>query len=383
MRGARIAGRVDLRNITSGVWLELSDCLLDEGLVASGAHLAGLALSGCRLEHPNAPALHVARLTATVLALDSATVEAHSPDGAINAYWAHLGLLDCAGATLHNDVGPALNASGIHVDQIVSLCGGFRATGGGEFASVRLIAAHVGLLDCTDATLRNDSGPALNAGGLQVDQIVYLRGSFNATGTGDDVAVYLADVRVDGVLVFNPAQLEHLTNPQARIDVDGLTYRGLPIGLSTDSWLKLLREGTPDYAAQPYQQLAAAHRAAGHDSEARSILMEQRRNQIRRGALDGRAERVWVRITGLTLGYGYQPWRALIGLLAVVLTAVMLAVFLGGQGGLEQTRTSLIPLGCTWVDRVSVGLDLGTPLITTGSSVRCQTTNSSIGQISP
>ncbi|HEU5472728.1 MAG TPA: hypothetical protein VFV67_18935 [Actinophytocola sp.] len=381
LRGARIAGRVDLEKIMSKIWLELSDCLLAEGLVANDAHLAGLVLSGCRLEHPHEPALHVARLTTAVLAVDSATVQGHSNDGAINAYWAHFGLLDCTDATLRNDSGPALNASGLKVDQSVSLCGGFEATGAGEFATVRLIAAHIGLLDCSDATLRNDSGPALNAGGLQVDQIVYLRGRFKATGAGDDVAVYLADARVNGVLVFNPAQLEHLTDPQARLNVDGLTYRQLPVGLSAGSWLKLLSEGTPDYAAQPYQQLAAAHRAAGHDSEARRILMEQRRNQIRRGAITERTERAWARITGLTLGYGYQPWRALIGLFAVVFIAVVLAVILGGHGGLMQTRTTSTSLGCTLVERISVGLDLGTPLITTGARARCDTTDTTTGQV--
>ncbi|MBE8518905.1 hypothetical protein ILP97_15505 [Amycolatopsis sp. H6(2020)] len=336
---------MDLDNIRSSVWLELTDCLLEQGLAANGAHLAGLALSGCRIEHPTAPALHVTRLTAGVLALDSATVQGHSAGGAVNAHWAHLGLLACSDAKLRNDSGPALNASGLQVDQMVTLCGTCEATGSGELAAVRLIVAHVGLLDCTDATLRNDSGPAFNAGGLQVDQIMYLRGSFKATGTGDEAVVYLADVRVDGVLVFDPAQLDHLTNPQARINVDGMTYRGLPIGLSTCSWLKLLRGGTPDYAAQPY-------------------------HQIRRGALTGRTERAWARLIGLTLGYGYQPWRALIGLLAVVVTAAVLAVVLGGHGGLEQPRTAPAPLGCTLVQRISVGIDLGTPLITTGAATR-------------
>ena len=122
-------------------------------------------------------------------------------------------------------------------------------------------------------------------------------------------------------------------------------------------------------------------KAAGHDSEARRILMEQRRSQTRRGALTGPTERLWARLTGLTLGYGYQPWRALIGLFAVVIIAAVLAVILGGHGGLEQTRTVPTPLGCTLVERISVGIDLGTPLITTGAGARCQTTDSFTGQI--
>ena len=67
---------------------------------------------------------------------------------------------------------------------------GFTATGAGENGAVRLTGAHIGgHLDCTGADLRNDSGPALIADGLQVGQDMYLTGGFTATGGGDDVAV--------------------------------------------------------------------------------------------------------------------------------------------------------------------------------------------------
>ena len=51
------------------------------------------------------------------------------------------------------------------------LRGGFTATGAGEDGAVRLAGAHIGgSLDCDGASLRNDSGPALLADGLQVGQ---------------------------------------------------------------------------------------------------------------------------------------------------------------------------------------------------------------------
>jgi hypothetical protein len=53
--------------------------------------------------------------------------------------------------------------------------------------------------------------------------------------------------------------------------------------MSVAQWLILLRDGIPGYAAQPYQQLAAVHKAAGHDGDVRKILMQQRRQQIRSG----------------------------------------------------------------------------------------------------
>src|SRR6266511_211180 len=70
LRGARIAGRLDLENLTTGVAVELYDCLLGEGLVAHGATLPFLILSGCRLEYPAQPPLDADRLTATALGLD-------------------------------------------------------------------------------------------------------------------------------------------------------------------------------------------------------------------------------------------------------------------------------------------------------------------------
>ncbi len=283
---------------------------------------------------------------------------------------------------MRNDSGPALAADGLQVDQNVFLSGGFEAVGAGEDGAVRLLGAHLGRLDCSGARIRNDSGPALDAEGLQVDQNVFLRDGFEAVGAGSDVTLHLSHVRIGGVLVFAPARLEHTAGPQARLALDGLTYTGLPVGISSRDWLHLLGEGTPSYAAQPYQQLAGAHRAAGHDGEARSTLMAQRQDQIDRRALTGRAERAWARLTGFLLGYGYQPWRTLLALLAVATIAVVLALTLGAHGGVARTDPHApTATRCSAVERIGVGLDLGLPLIKTGTRDHCDTTASTTGQV--
>ena len=82
------------------------------------------------------------------------------------------------------------------------------------------------------------------------------------------------------------------------------------------------------YAAQPYQQLAAAYRNEGHDSDVRAILIAQRRDQIARGGL-ARTDLWWARFTGWLLGYGYQPWRALLYLAGVLAVSVALTLPLG------------------------------------------------------
>ena len=55
LRGARISGRLDLENLTTDINLELSDCLLEEGILARDARLAFVGLLGCQIGHPAQP----------------------------------------------------------------------------------------------------------------------------------------------------------------------------------------------------------------------------------------------------------------------------------------------------------------------------------------
>jgi hypothetical protein len=355
----------------------------DDGVVRlPGAHLGRLECDGARLRNDTGPALRADGLQVDQDVFLRSGFEAigAGEDGAVRLPGAYLDRLQCDGARLRNDTGPALHADGLQVDQNVHLSGGFDAVGAGDDGAVRLPGAHIhGQLDCTDATIRNDTGPALVADGLQVDQDVFLSGGFEAVGAGSDVTLRLSQARIGGELEFAPARLDHTTDPQARLALDGLTYAGLPV--SSLDWLDLLREATPSYAAQPYQQFAGAHRAAGHDGEVRKILMAQRQAQIDRGALTGRAERAWARLTKLTLGYGYQPWRALIALVFVVMIAVVLALTLGAHGGVARVDPHPpTATRCSAVERVGVGLDLGLPLIKTGARALCDTTASATGQ---
>ncbi|MER5333750.1 hypothetical protein [Micromonospora sp. NPDC002717] len=493
LRGARIAGQIDLENITSDLALELRDCLLPSGLNLRNAQLSAVALTGCRIEQAadsdDAP-VDATRFAARVLSLEGSTATSASELGTVRLLAAHLGTLDCSGARLENASGPALDADGLKVDQSVFLRGS-TATGAGERGTVRLLGAHLGgQLNCSGARLRNTTGPALNADRLQVDQDVFLLGGFTATSASEqgtvrllgahlgtlhctgarlmntsgpaleadhlqvdrDVAlddrftatsaselgtIQLPGAHIGGVLYCGGARLENATGPALNtdglrvdqdvmlddgftatsadgqavlvltgtriggtfrldtdrtthtapdqgslIELDGLTYSGLPRPASLPRWLTLLREHTPGYAAQPYQHLAAAYRAAGHDRDARTILIAQRRDQIQRAGLAG-SERAWGRLTGITLGYGYQPWRALLLLLATLAAAVTLSVTGGHHGGLAQKPAitgEAAATACTTIDQIGVGLDLGTPLIKTGARDRCQPTDTPAGQ---
>ncbi|WP_074309534.1 hypothetical protein [Micromonospora cremea] len=495
LRGARIAGQIDLENITSDVALELRDCLLPSGVNLRNARLSAVALTGCRIEQADGSvdaALDATRCAARVLSLDRSTATADTVAGTIRLAAAHVGTLDCRGARWENGTGPALDADGLQVDQSVFLNDGFTATSPSARGTVRLLGAHIGgQLNCGGAQLRNTAGPALNADnlrtdrdvllsngftatsaseqgtirllgahigslsgggarltntagpvldadGLTVDRDVALDGGFTATGTSEWGTIGLAGAHIGGLLACGGARLENTTGPAldlnglrvdqdvhlddgfsatnggaevvvlvlagARIggglrldtdrvtrtapgpgpliEVDGLTYSGLPRPASLRGWLTLLREHTPRYSAQPYQHLAAAYRAAGHDRDARAILIAQRRDQIQRAGLTA-SERAWGRLLGIALGYGYQPWRALLLLLATLAIAVTLSVIGGHHGGLAQKPGSsgaAATSGCTTIDHIGVGLDLGAPLLKTGARDRCQPTDTPAGQ---
>jgi len=222
----------------------------------------------------------------------------------------------------------------------------------------------------------------LNAYGLRADQGMYLYREFTAIGGGDgaapsrpgrDMAVNLTNTRVGGEFLFDPVGLRCAADPHRRLAVDGLTYTGVPEPVSAQGWLRLLREGTPRYVPQPYQQLAAGCRALGNERLAREVLIAQRDDQLARARPRPHwTERVWGRITKVTLGYGYKPWRALWFLAAVVAISCALAVVLGASGALAQTKDTAVPgQPCTVIQRVSVGLDLNLPVGTSLARAGC------------
>jgi hypothetical protein len=344
-----------------------------------GAHIGGsLVCTGASLRNDNGPALRADGLHVEgIFRGNKFTATGAGEDGAVRLTGAHIGdNLDCDGAELYNKSGPALAANRLQVGQVIHLRDGFTATGDGNLGAVDLTGAHIGgSLHCDGAKLCNKSGPALAADSLQAGRGIYLTDGFTATGGGPDVAVNVAvnlvRAQVGGKLFFHPARLEHAAGPHRRLAADGLTYTGVPDQISARDWLGLLRHGTPSYAAQPYQQLAAAHRALGDERQTREILIAQRDDELARSHTRW-PQRSWGRITKITLGYGYKPWRALLFLAGVVAISCLLAVTLGSHGALAQTDKTATPgQPCTVIQQVSIGLDLNLPVGTSLARAKC------------
>jgi hypothetical protein len=279
---------------------------------------------------------------------------------------AHIGSqLRFSSGTITNKSGPAVVADGLTVDDSVYFHNRVTATGTGELGAVRLFGARIGgQLLLGDATLANDGGPALTADNLTVDDSVYFNHEFAATGSGESGTVRLSGMLIKNDLEIDVAGIES-PDPSHRLVLDGLAYKRLS-GTSWDAWLQLLRSATPVYAAQPYRQLAAITTASGHDSDTRRVLMAQRRDQLARAGLK-RRDILWGRFTGITLGYGYQPWRALIALLVVTLASALLLLSpLGARGLYVKDHPDQ---RCSTTDRIVLGIDTALHLVTTPSAI--------------
>ena len=231
-------------------------------------------------------------------------------------------------------------AHGLRTERDLFFEQGFTAEGRGEIGAIGMNDARIGArLNIRGAHLYNPTGPALSLDGLHTTRDLHLDDGFTAEGAGAPGTIRLTGAHVGGTLHLTDATVTSRSAPEHRWALDGLVYAGVPrlnAKGNRAAWLELLRTGMPSYTAQPYQQLAAAYRAEGHDSDVRAILIAQRRDQIARGALS-RTDLWWARLTGILLGYGYQPWRALLYLLGALAISVTVTVVLGTAGGLAQT----------------------------------------------
>jgi hypothetical protein len=206
---AQVIGSLDLEATTVRCPLHLSDCEFTEPVVLREAIAPSIRLIGCILGPLSADQLE----TRGDLELAASTIT-----GEVSVLGARIGgQLSFAGAKLANDGGPALNASGVQVD-LGMYCwavGEQRFTATGE---VRLVGAHIGgQLNFNGAELANDRGPALNANGLDVDLGMYCQavGKHRFTATG---GISLVGAHIGGQLSFNGAELANDSGPALHAD---------------------------------------------------------------------------------------------------------------------------------------------------------------------
>jgi hypothetical protein len=293
LRGARVTGRLDLMGAVIAHALVLEYCKVDELLRFVEANTKTIRITSSRL-----PGFNGARMrTEGILNFHLSVIE-----GILRLDRAQVTEISLRGAQVGDGDGQAVAGDGLIVGGDMECNAGFTARGQITLQGARI----AGQLTFRGAIL-DSTGTAAQLTRLQADSLC-LRTARPITG-----GISLSQARV-GTLEDDAA----VWPPQ--IWLHGFTYDWIrqpagkvPVAERID-WVSRSPLG---YQPQPYEQLAAYYRRAGHDGDVRRVLLAKQRH--RRMTLSAR-ERVIGWILDATVGYGYRPWLAAIWL-ALLLTA--------------------------------------------------------------
>ncbi|MCS7481458.1 hypothetical protein ACFFQW_22845 [Umezawaea endophytica] len=386
LRDARVEGALDLADIHSKRPLVLLDCRTDSPVLLDRANLSSVDLSGLV-----APAVSAAWLRLDhYLLMQDVRLDGGTAEWAVDLAEAQIGShLSLRGAHL-TGIEYALHAPKLRTGSQVFLTD-LRASG-----TVRLDGARIGgNLRGEGAHIHSATNAAFLGVDMQVDDNLFLSRGFHArTDSTGLAAVRIRGSRLGGQLVLRGGKatgaialdLKHTRAgmeilfatdvAEGLVDLDGLTYVGVPRDATLPEWLDLLAHRTRRYASQPYLHLAAAHQAAGNERDVRRVRVAQQKDLLRRGTLT-RWGRLWHRVTGATVGYGYRPAIALLWLAATLTAAIVLVVAVAGPSGLTRATTG----PCSTVEQIGLALNAATPLVKPDTQQRCQIiTTTGLGQ---
>jgi hypothetical protein len=261
-------------------------------------------------------------------------------------------MLSCRGAHLNgcDRDGYSLAAYGIRVTGDVWLDRDSAAIGGiREFTAiggVSLRSAHVGGTVWLLGKLTADQdAPAFDAAGAQIAgtlrwapaQQVTGRVSLDGTAVGE----------LEDAWAWKKSPANGFWPADGRLSLKGFTYDRIggdhppPVERRLD-WIRsqyrtAAEEAPPVFATQPYEQLAAVCRRAGQDLAARMVAIARRADLRKYGNLSSYCKAGnW--LLDETIRYGYQTWRAGVGLVIVFVVFLALAV-------LGQHLHVIVPIG--------------------------------------
>ncbi|GGX00046.1 oxidoreductase [Streptomyces malachitofuscus] len=364
LTGARISGRLHLAgaHIAHALWIE--DCWFEEGVDLSGASTQSIAIVGSRVPGVEAGLIRIdGRLDLRRSRLKSGSTSSfHRRVTALSLINARVsGAVNLSGTEISAPGEWAVSAGGLVAEGGVYCADGFVAHG-----EVRLMGAQLaGGLHMRGALLERPGprGVALTldnavastldfSDGFTAHGTVRLRGArisdsltfegavLNGPPDGRSVSLaapMMQAVDFDFTLARPPsgtvdltgAQVSHLLDNDRSwpdvVELDGFVYGSVKrdeAGGQRDSvahrmaWIRR----SPGYSPQPYEQLASWYRTAGHDDDARRVLLARQRH--RRQTLHP-AARMWGHLLDVTVGYGYRPWLAGVWLFALTLLGTL------------------------------------------------------------
>lgn len=253
------------------------------------------------------------------------------------------GALNCSNGNFDNQEEEALVASRVNVTNSVSLGNGFVARGEVGFIG----CAIGGQLNCIGGTFENGRKDALTLQNTTVNDVAFLseitiRGGLNLLNS--NFALLADDLRSwpeEGVLILDGFQYGSINGEPPIVDAK-----------SRLKWLALQPAKNKNYGfrPQPYEQLVKVLRAMGHGEDARAIAIakQQEMRKARRwpgrfGKVRGLGARIWSDILRWTTGYGYETWRAFIGMALIVLIGTGVFWFAGNGDMRPTTDGAYIP----------------------------------------
>ena len=132
-----------------------------------------------------------------------------------------------------------------------------------------------------------------------------------------------------------------------RLHLDGFTYGRFGgvrqatveqrLAWIRSQYLPRAQRSPAHFATQPYEQLAVVYRQSGQDDQARKIAIARRADLRKYGNLNPyRWFGNW--FLDWTVKYGYQTWRAAVGLAAVFVVFLVLSI-------LAQRQHVIVPIG--------------------------------------
>jgi hypothetical protein len=312
LRGVHVVGPVelDLARIAPAP-LEFEECTFSEGISITGAQVGTMRVSRCTLDE----------LQANELESDGSMYIEDCRIGRLSLIDVRLrGVVTLARTTLTGREGVGLAADRLQ-------CAGVLLREVETHGEMRLVGAKIsGALELQECSMRNGVGAALTAEGCLVEGPFFLQLSHAPEGE-----INLAYAKVNGPLI------DTMASWPGRIRLAGFTYRSLE-GENTEprsriGWLRRSEPFTPDI----YSQLATVYRGVGQEDWARMVAIARERDRSRRGNM-GPWTSTWRRFLGVTVGYGYRPWRAVVPLVVLVAIATVLYALPAGRRVMAATN---------------------------------------------
>ena len=323
---AKITGAVFLTNeFTAEGAVSLYEATLGGNLVCGGGQFlneGGMALEATAVRVDGAVLLDKKFTAKGGVNLDAATIN-------IN--------LQCDGGCFLNRQKTAFTVAGARIGGDVIFGEKFHAEGKVTIEGIRV----GGALDCKGSEFINTRGDALVADGADIagnasfcDQFL-AHGALSLVGlkVGATWSMFnIADARMITKLDLRFADvttLEHAHDSWPEpgcLRLNGLVYKALgekfPVKLGIE-WLQRQQQQQDVkeanvFAQSPYERLANVLKSSGHEPEAKRVLIAKQDDLRRYGSLTSWGKG-WNWLLGVTIKHGYQPHRALFGMLFFVL----------------------------------------------------------------